>query len=237
MRKILTNFRGGEVSDRVAGRMDSRDYDQTCQMLENILLHPSGGADFRPGTYYCGPTCAQSDIVRLIPFVRSKTEAYVLELTNYIIRIWKNGALVQSGGEDLMISSPWAEADLFELKYAQTEDAIYFVHPDYQLTKLRYNTADAWSLTNASFSLFLAVAHVTSPYTTIYSYNDDVFEEKLDPNTPPTGDAWDAAFSPDGVYLAVAHDVSPYICLYHFSKICSEIQKAAISGCSKKTFE
>lgn len=214
MRKILTNFRGGEVSDRVAGRMDSQDYDQTCRTLENFLLHPSGGADLRPGTYYCGETCAQSDIVRLIPFVRSKTEAYVLELTDYIIRIWKDGALVQSGGEDLMITTPWAEADLFELKYAQTEDAIYFAHPDYQLTKLVYGTSNAWALVNADFSMFLALGTEGSPYTNFYSYSNGIFEKKAAPATPPTGEGYVPAFSPDGLYLAVPHTTDPYVSIY-----------------------
>jgi len=214
MRKILTNFRGGEVSDRVAGRMDSADYDQTCRKLENFLLHPSGGADYRPGTYYCGETCAQSDIVRLIPFVRSKTEAYVLELTNGIIRIWKDGALAQSGGEDLMITSPWAEADLFELKYAQTEDAIYFTHPDYQPVKLKYYASAVWSLNDADFSILLGVAHDTSPYVSIYGYSGDTYGKKTDPGDLPTGAGNDCAYSSDGVYFAVAHNTSPYITIY-----------------------
>jgi len=224
MRKILTNFRGGEVSDRVAGRMDSADYDQTCRTLENFLLHPSGGADFRPGTYYCGVSAATSSVpVRLVPFVRSKTEAYILEIVwesdaDQYIRVWHNGELVQSGGSALKIPLPWSQTgwtlDLSKLRYIQTEDAIYFAHPDTQLLKIRFTAQDSWSVTTANFSLFLGVAHDTSPYTSIYSYNSDVFEKKLNPGTLPGGIGNGCVFSADGVYYAVVHTGAPYVTIY-----------------------
>lgn len=58
-----------------------------------------------------------------------------------------------SGGEAARvyeIASPYAEADLFELKYAQTADVMYIVHPDYAPYKLTRTGHTAWTLTTYS---------------------------------------------------------------------------------------
>lgn len=54
-----------------------------------------------------------------------------------------------SGGEVARVyelASPYAEADLFELKYAQTADVMYIVHPDYAPYKLTRTGHTAWTL-------------------------------------------------------------------------------------------
>jgi WD40 repeat protein len=72
---------------------------------------------------------------------------------------------------------------------------------------------------SAAFSpdgTYLAIAHTTTPYVTIYKHTTgDTFEKIADPATLPKGDARGAAFSPDGTYLAIAHGgSSPYVTIY-----------------------
>jgi hypothetical protein len=92
-RKILTDFTGGEVSDRLMARIDVPVYPRTCRLLENFVAHASGGADLRPGTFYCGtaaPLLVGGDCESATPpeirnqgsvnwnatFVRDATEAF-----------------------------------------------------------------------------------------------------------------------------------------------------------------
>lgn len=62
---------------------------------------------------------------------------------------------------------------------------------------------------------YVAVAHTTSPYVTIYKRDDsDVLTKLANPATLPTGDGVGCSFSPSGDYLAVAHAASPYMTVY-----------------------
>ena len=66
----------------------------------------------------------------------------------------------------------------------------------------------------SSDSIYLAVAHTTSPYITIYKRSGDTFSKLPDPADLPTGDGRQCAFSSDNTYLAVAHSTSPRITIY-----------------------
>ena len=69
---------------------------------------------------------------------------------------------------------------------------------------------DAWSPNGE----FLAIAHATSPYITIYQRSGTTFTKLANPADLPTGDGYGAAWSPNGEFLAIAHDTSPYITIY-----------------------
>ena len=46
---IITNFTSGELSPRLAGRVDVSKYFNGCQALENFLVQPHGGVTRRSG--------------------------------------------------------------------------------------------------------------------------------------------------------------------------------------------
>lgn len=59
-----------------------------------------------------------------------------------------------SGGsisEIYEIASPYLEADLFEIKYTQSADIIYLVHPEYAPRKLTRTGHTSWTLTAINF--------------------------------------------------------------------------------------
>jgi len=69
----------------------------------------------------------------------------------------------------------------------------------------------------ASFSPdgnYLAIAHDSSPFVTIYKREGDTFTKLANPNVLPPNVGRGASFSPDGNYLAIAHYLSPYVTIY-----------------------
>ncbi len=63
-------------------------------------------------------------------------------------------------------------------------------------------------------SAYVAVAHSSSPYVTIYKRDGDTFTKLPYPDALPAGDGIGVAFSHDSAYMAVAHSSSPYITIY-----------------------
>lgn len=61
---------------------------------------------------------------------------------------------------------------------------------------------------------YLAVAHASSPYLTIYKRSGDTFTKLSDPATLPASNGTGISWSPDGRYLAVTHLTSPYVMVY-----------------------
>jgi hypothetical protein len=48
------------------------------------------------------------------------------------------------------IATPYAEADLFRVKFVQSADVLTLVHPDYVVQELRRSGATSWALSNAT---------------------------------------------------------------------------------------
>lgn len=90
---IVTNFRAGELSPRLEGRIDLDKYGEAAQTLQNMLVFPQGGATRRPGTYYAG-AAKDGGKVRLMNFEYSDEQAYVVELGANYMRFFKDGGIL-----------------------------------------------------------------------------------------------------------------------------------------------
>ena len=90
---ILTNFRAGELSPKLSGRIDLQKYSEGCDTLENMLVFPSGGITRRPGTSFAGIT-KDSGKVKLVNFEFSDEQAYVLEFGANYVRFFKDGGIL-----------------------------------------------------------------------------------------------------------------------------------------------
>lgn len=90
---IVTNFKSGEISPRLEGRIDLQKYNEAAQTIDNMLVFPSGGATRRPGTYFAGRS-KDGGKVRLINFEFSDEQAYVLEFGANYIRFFKDGGIL-----------------------------------------------------------------------------------------------------------------------------------------------
>jgi hypothetical protein len=93
----LTNFTGGQLSDRMEGRTDFQKYFSGCKTLENFIVQPHGSVTRRPGTTFVSEVKTSSLKTRLIPFEFSTEQSYALEFGNEYIRFYKdNGAVLES---------------------------------------------------------------------------------------------------------------------------------------------
>ena len=147
----LTNFTGGELSPRLDGRNDLAKYSTGCKTLENMVVYPHGSAARRSGTQYVAEVKDSSKETRLIPFEFSTTQTYILEFGDQYIRFYKDNGQILSGGSTYEISSPYLEAELFDIKYAQSADVMYICHPNHAVRKLSRTGHTAWTLTEVDF--------------------------------------------------------------------------------------
>lgn len=88
-RKIQNSFLGGQVSRTAVGRTDLPQYQHSCELMQNVIPMLSGGVYRRPGTlaqqtlWASGTNATYQDgPPRLIEFIVSSTEAYVIALRN-----------------------------------------------------------------------------------------------------------------------------------------------------------
>ena len=142
----LTNFTGGELSPRLDGRNDLAKYPTGCKTLENMIVFPHGSAARRSGTQYVAEVKDSSKETRLIPFEFSTTQTYMLEFGDQYIRFYKDNGQILSGGSAYEISSPYLEAELFDIKYAQSADVMYICHPNHPVKKLTRTGHTSWTL-------------------------------------------------------------------------------------------
>lgn len=91
---IQASFNGGEISEQAQGRVDLERYLSSCRTLENFVPTVPGPARKRSGTRFVSEVHDSADITRLIPFEYSRTQAYVLEFGDAVMRVYKDGGLV-----------------------------------------------------------------------------------------------------------------------------------------------
>ena len=89
---------------------------------------------------------------RIIPFVFSKTDSYIIEIGATYFRFYTNGAVVTSPGTTVLeIVHTYTEDEIFEIQYAQINDVIYLTHKDHRTQKLTRIAANNWTLTDFGF--------------------------------------------------------------------------------------
>lgn len=142
---------GGEISPLLRGRVDQQRYSTGTREMLNFVPMPQGGVTRRPGTRYLGDALGGTG--RLIPFVFSATQGRMLEFGDHELGVWlPDGTLVaDESGTPKVFESPFAAADLRDLRYAQSADVIYFAHPSYAPRKLSRYADDDWRWSELTF--------------------------------------------------------------------------------------
>ena len=149
----FSNFTAGELSPRLGGRTDLSKYYNGCNQLTNFLVHPHGGASRRPGTRYVAACKSASAKSRLVLFQFNTEQAYILEFFNNGFRIYKDGGQVTSGSPAaaVEVTTTYTTAQLDALKFAQSADIMYVVHPDHPPRKISRTSHTAWTITDIDF--------------------------------------------------------------------------------------
>lgn len=147
-RPIQPSFAAGEISPRLFGRVDLTKYAIGLETCENFIVMPHGGVRKRGGTRFIAEVKASANLPRLVPFTFSTEQAYVLEFGDQYIRFYRDQAQIISGGP-YEIGSPYLQADLDKLRFAQSADTLFIVHPGYAPRKLTRTGHTAWTLSLA----------------------------------------------------------------------------------------
>ena len=174
---IQANFTGGEISPRLLGRVDLTKYQNSLALCDNFLCFPHGGITKRSGTRFVAEVKDSSKNTRLIPFVFSTTQAYIIEFGHQYCRFYRDeGQILTGGGAIYEISSPYESTDLDQLGYVQSADVLYLCHPSY-ITKKLSRTA------HTSFS-FSDLDPYDGPYLDL---NTGITSTTMYPSAAPTG--------------------------------------------------
>lgn len=147
----FSNFTAGELSPRLDGRTDIQKYFNGCKTLENFVVHPHGGASRRPGTIFVREVKNSAHNVRLIPFEFNVEQAYVLEFGDQYFRIHKDGGTVVSSGSPVEVTTPYLHTELADIKFTQSADVMYIVHPNHAPRKITRTSHTAWTITVVDF--------------------------------------------------------------------------------------
>lgn len=140
------SFNTGEISPGFYGRFDHAKYANAVKFLENFLGRQLGGALFRPGSIYADEVRDSRNLTNLIPFQYSTIQAYIIELGDMYMRFYANKARVESGGLPVEVNTPFKQADIFNLHYAQNADTMYLTHHNYKTQKLIRTSASSFAI-------------------------------------------------------------------------------------------
>lgn len=149
---IKNSFVAGMLTPLLDGRDDISQYKNGARRLINMIVLPQGGVVRRPGTEFISRVADESRKHRLIPFRFSVTNVYVCEFGPYKIRFYVNGGLLMDGPNPVVVTSPYSEADLKDIQWAQEADVLYLVHPNHPPYKLSRTSPTSFSLAPVQFS-------------------------------------------------------------------------------------
>lgn len=150
--KKIYSFNAGELAPTLMGRTDFGKYYKGCKKIENMVVMPQGGVRRRPGTQFVAKAKHDNKKARLLPFNYAVNEAYIIEFGDYYLRFYTSGGgVVVDEGEPYEVESPYAAGDVEEIRYVQSHDVLYLVHPDHRPMALsRYAHTD-WRIEALDF--------------------------------------------------------------------------------------
>jgi hypothetical protein len=140
---VQTNFTAGEWTPRLLGRTELPNYQNAAEFLENVIVQLHGGARRRDGCDSWRLRSSTPRKPRLIPFIYSSTDAYILEVGDQYIRFYKNGVQL---GAPYEIATSITEAMLPNFDYSQIQNAMVAAHNSLTPQRLRRFADTSWAI-------------------------------------------------------------------------------------------
>jgi len=141
---VYNSFAAGELAPELAGATGLPIYYQGCRTVENEIVKPTGGLCRRPGLEFIAEVKNSANATRIVPFV-NKTDAYILEFSNLVMRAFHDGALVTSGGGAYELVTPYTSAQVFDLVVGPRGQALF--HGSHDPRELVCGGDASWTLT------------------------------------------------------------------------------------------
>lgn len=149
---VHTNFTAGEITPKMWGRIDVARYQNGAEIIENAWPIVHGGIDKRWGTLFHWAAKIANKRARLIPFVFSRTQAYILEFGDQYMRVHTDAGVILSGGSPYEITTPFTEAMLNAMDFTQKDDTMLVFHTGVYPRRLRRFADANWVMDNAPFN-------------------------------------------------------------------------------------
>jgi len=148
----FSSFTMGELDPKLEGRIDMKGYFNGLKRARNVICSVQGNATKRQGTKYLATTKWLNEPVKLMPFEHSSNDTYMIECGDYYMRFYTQGAVVvTSGTTPYEITSPFPTGDVNDIKFVNSADTTYIVHPDYPPQKLIRNAPTDWTISTVAF--------------------------------------------------------------------------------------
>lgn len=154
---IYPTFARGEVSPLMFGRVDIEPYASCLDKCRNSWVRPFGVVSRIAGTEFLSGTKNNSK-ARLLKFVFSPTDSYIIECGAGYFRFFNNGGYIVDGnGNPYEISNPFTEEQLASIQYVQLDDVIKIAYKDdtnnaNKPLELIRHAANNWELKEVNFS-------------------------------------------------------------------------------------
>jgi hypothetical protein len=137
-----TNFTAGELDPRLLGRTDLKAFENGAAKLRNVVVDTTGGVRRRPGTAYVATAEGEG---RLATLETGPSQAWLLVFSEFRVDVYREGVW------QAMVATPWSQADLPQIVWAQHDDSLLVVHPDIPPHRLSRQSDTAWSLAEWRF--------------------------------------------------------------------------------------
>ena len=149
LNQLQPSFNNGEISPLLYDRVDYQKFVSSVKSGKNMFVHAQGGMSNRAGTLMLAQ--AKDAVVRLIPFEFSNTETYMIECGNKYCRFHTtNGLIVNTDGTPYEIVSPFATADLENIRFCQSGDVMYLAWGGKAQMLIRYGHTN-WEIKDYDF--------------------------------------------------------------------------------------
>ena len=132
-------FTTGEISPEVLARSELDKYQYALKQARNVYIRPYGAVYRRSGTVYHNACKYADKKAILVEFNFSVELSYMLEIGEGYIRVHKNGEYL-----NVELATPYTEADLPKLRFAQSADVMYITSGNYPVKTLSRYAEDDW---------------------------------------------------------------------------------------------
>lgn len=178
----LTNFQYGEISPSLVARTDSAIYNSSAQSVKNFFIMSEGGVKKRGGFKALhdfssiSEDTTKTQQVRIIPFVFSDDEQYIIALSNQKAEIFfinpTTGAVSLATTVTTDVNSatvPWTAQYLHEITYAQAGDILFLSHATFKTQQLVRTGLNTFQVEPFSFQIQAGLARTYQPYYSFQS--------------------------------------------------------------------
>lgn len=204
---LHANMTRGAITPKMHARVDSDLYQAGVKTAKNMVVLRYGGMTRAPGFQYHGALKDSANATYMVPFIFNQTQVYILEFADGYVRFWNRDGQVMSGGSPYQVASPFAAADLANIKYWQSGDEVYLACDGYKPRILTRSSETSWAFSeyDPKDGPFKDINETGTSFT-LSDYGSVV--PTMTNNTTPSGTVADSAGSANAYKVFARNDTS-----------------------------